>query len=69
MQKNGKKGRYNLLWENHYSWIASVQGDKHKAFSKLCLKTFQIDGSGISLVKSHEKTNIHKKIVLEIREH
>ena len=39
------KGRYNLLWGNHYSWITSVKGDKHKAFCELCLKTFQIDGS------------------------
>ena len=53
------KVRYNLLWENHYSWITSVKGDKHKAFCKLRLKTFQIDGSGISQVKLHEKSNIH----------
>ena len=39
------KGRYNLLRENHHSWITSVKGDKQKAFCKLCLKTFQIDGS------------------------
>ena len=52
------KGRYNLLWENHYSWITSVKGDKHKAFCKLCRKTFQLDSCGISQVKSHEKSNI-----------
>ena len=38
-----------------------MKGDKHKAFCKLCLKTFQIDDSGISQVKLHEKSNIHKK--------
>ena len=62
------KGRYNLLWESHYSWITSMKGEKHKAFCELCQKTFQIDGSGISQVKSHKKSNIHKAIVLEIRE-
>ena len=45
------KGRYNLLWENHYSWTASVKGDKHNALGKLYLKTFQLDGSGIFQVK------------------
>ena len=55
------KGRYNLSWENHYSWITSVKGDKRKAFCKFCRKTFQLDGSGITQVKSHEKSNIHKK--------
>ena len=56
------KGRYNLLWENHYSWITSVKGDKHKAFCKLCRKTFQLDSCGISQAKSHEKSNIKKKL-------
>ena len=60
------KGRYTLLLENHHNWNSSVKGDKHKAFGKLCLKTFQIHGSGISQVKLHEKSNIHKKIALEI---
>ena len=55
------KGIYNLLWESHYSWITFVKGDKHKAFCMLCLKTFQIDGSGISQVTFHEKSNIHEK--------
>ena len=56
-----EEGRYDLLWENHYSWVTSVKGGKHKAFCKLCQKTFQLDGSGISQEKSHEKNNIQKK--------
>ena len=55
------KGRYKLLRENHYIWITSVEDDKHKVFCKLCLKTFETDRSGISRVKSYEKSNIHKK--------
>ena len=53
------KGRYKLLRENHYIWITSVEDDKHKVFCKLCLKTFETDRSGISRVKSYEKSNIH----------
>ena len=37
-----EEGRYDLLWENHYSWVTSVKGGKHKAFCKLCQKTFPI---------------------------
>lgn len=51
---------WNLSWENHYSWTASVEGDKYKRFSKLYLKTFQIDSPGISQVKLHDKSNAHK---------
>ena len=32
------KGRYNLLWEDYYSWVTSVKGDKQEAFCKLCGK-------------------------------
>ena len=31
---------------NHYSRITSVKVDKHKVFTKLYMKTFQIDSSG-----------------------
>ena len=67
------KGRYNLLLENHYSRITSVKGDNIKLSANYIwwLWNFpseidgseisQIDGCGISLVKLHEKSNIHEK--------
>ena len=44
-----RKTKYNLDW------------DIYKAFCHQCfLKPFRIDGSGISQVKSHEKSGSHK---------
>ena len=39
--------------------VTSGKVDKHKAFSRVYMKTFQIDSSGKKIL--HEKGNAHKK--------
>ena len=52
---------YLSKWEKHYQWPIPWENDKYNGYCKLCLKTFRIDGSGISQVKSHENSKSHKK--------
>ena len=40
-------------------WIKNVKKDASLAFCKLCDKTFQIDGGGISQVASHASGQLH----------
>ena len=55
------------LWERHlivrsrrkHAWLSPVNTDKFVAYCKIRLKSFQIDNSGLSQVKSHEKCNKH----------
>ena len=49
------KTKYCNKWEKTYPWHGKVNQDEYSAYCKLCLKSFRIDNSGISQVKSHAK--------------
>ena len=49
------KTKYCNKWEKTYPWLGKVNQDEYSAYCKLCLKSFRIDNSGISQVKSHAK--------------
>lgn len=53
-----EKGIYNLLQENHYSWITSVKGDNIKPSANYIWKYSKQTALH---VKSHEKNNAYKK--------
>ena len=59
-----RKTKYNVDWEKEHPWLTAVVKDVYKAYCKLCNKTFQIDGSGLSQVKSHAYSSSHKKQVV-----
>ena len=58
-----RKTSYSSKWEKDYQWITSVKIVKYSGYCKLCLKSFQIHGSRISQVKSHENSKSHKSNV------
>ena len=41
--------------QERYAWLSPVNTDKFMTYCKICLKSFPIDNSGLSQVKSHEK--------------
>ena len=49
------KTSYCKKREETYSWLSPVNTDKFMAYCKICLKSFQINNSRLSQVKSHEK--------------
>ena len=57
------KTTYCPAWEETYKWISKdSNGDSSKAHCKYCKKTFRIDNSGHSQVKSHAESESHKKL-------
>ena len=46
---------YCSKWEQNFSWISPVKNEKYMAYYKICVKSFRIDKSGLSQVKSHAK--------------
>jgi len=55
------KTSYCLKWEDEFSWIEKVKDAPDKAHCILCKKTFSIDKCGVSQVKSHSRSDQHKK--------
>ena len=51
------KTSYRAEWEKFHPWLSGVKTDKCLAYCKICLKTFRIDNSGLSQVKSHAKSH------------
>ena len=51
---------YREAWEKDFRWLKRTV-DSSCAFCKLCQKTFKIDASGISQVKSHASGAKHKE--------
>ena len=41
--------------QERYAWLSPVNTDKFMTYCKICLKSFRIDNSGLSQVKTHEK--------------
>ncbi len=57
------KTTYCPAWEETYKWISKdSNGDLSKAYCMYCKKTFKIDNSGYSQVKSHAESESHKKL-------
>ena len=50
-----RKTSYCKKWEETHAWLSPVNTDKFMAYCKIRLKSFWIDKSGLSQVKSHEK--------------
>ena len=59
---SGKRNKcwYSTKWEDTFKWI-QPDSNKENAFCKLCNRSFKIDGSGVTQVKSHEKSKDHKE--------
>ena len=55
---------YQASWEETYEWLAPVKTDPKSAHCKICVKSFRIDNSGLSQVKSHLKCHDGKKKVV-----
>ena len=51
------KTSFWVAWMEGRTWLAPMRNDVHRAYCKICLKSFKIDGSGLSQVKSHEKSH------------
>ena len=51
------KTSFRVAWMEGRTWLAPMRNDVHRAYCKICLKSFKIDGSGLSQVKSHEKSH------------
>ena len=49
------KTSHSKKWEETYAWLGPVNTDKFMAYWKIYLKSFWIDNSGLSEVKSDEK--------------
>jgi hypothetical protein len=68
--KSGRKTSYNKLWEKQLDgegkafglWLTNGKNNFY-GHCKLCRVDFAIDGTGISQVKSHSKSDKHKKNV------
>ena len=54
-----RQTKYNPLWEKDQSWLQKYKNDQFSAYFKICKKTFSVRGSGICLVKQHEKSKTH----------
>ena len=61
------KCKYRVTLEKCCDRFAIVKGGCHKTFSKRCMKTFHIDGSGISQIKSHAKCHKEDSKQLKFR--
>lgn len=48
---------YQASWEKQFPWLQKVNSDIYRAYCKICCKSFKVDGSGVSQVKSHAKTH------------
>ena len=51
------KTSFRVVWMEGRPWLELVKNDVYRAYSKICLKSFKLDGSGLSQVKSHEKSH------------
>lgn len=51
--------RFNPDWKKEFSWLDSVTGDIHRAYCKLCKKSFPIAVQGYTKVKDHIKNVKH----------
>jgi len=51
------KTTFRHVWMEGRPWLEPMKNAVHRAYCKMCLKSFKIDGSGLSQVKSHEKSH------------
>ena len=59
---NAKMGKcvFNLKWTRTYSWVMK-QEDKHLVKCKICDKDIALGKMGEAALRSHEKSDSHKK--------
>ena len=47
--------KYQKSWEKDYPWVSSVRTDPQSAYCGISLKSFKINDSDVSQLKSHSK--------------
>ena len=54
-----RRTTYCPSWEDEFKYLRKAPNDKYQAFCVACNKTFLIDGSGKSQVRSHMSSPTH----------
>ena len=54
-----RRTTYSPFWEDEFKYLRKAQNCKYRAFCVACNKTFLIDGSGKSQVRSHMSIPTH----------
>ena len=60
--KNKYKTSFPDEWlsnEVYKKWVKKVTDDKHKAYCKVCMKSFSVSGLGVKALEIHSKRKIH----------
>ena len=61
--KNKYKSSFQDEWlsnEVYKKWVKKVTDDKHKAYCKVCMKSFSVSGLGVKALEIHSKGKICK---------
>lgn len=62
---SGRQCKFKIEWKEHHQfrdWLGEVSGDVHRAYCKLCRKSFDIGNSTVSALRSHARGQGHVKI-------
>ena len=54
------KTKYSFKWEEKFRWVTKSE-EPDSAKCTLCNKSFRIDGSGVSQIKSHQRSKTHQE--------
>lgn len=54
------KCQFKKEWVNEYKWLEAFDTDKFRAKCTICNRDFSIGNKGISDVKQHMQSNVHK---------
>lgn len=58
--KRKRECKYNMQWENTYSWLESIKEDDGMVFCKPCRTKISISNMGSSALERHQQTTQHK---------
>lgn len=62
---SGRQCKFKTEWKKKpqfRDWLGEVSGDVHRAYCKLCRKSFDIGNMGVSALRSHAWRQGHVKI-------
>lgn len=62
---SGRQCKFKTEWKENpqfRDWLGEVSGDVHRAYCKLCRKSFDIGNMGVSALRSHAQGQGHVKI-------
>lgn len=54
------KCSFQVEWKNKFKWIQEVEGDRNRAYCKLCQYSFNLSNMGFRAVTSHEAGKKHQ---------